>query len=136
MKTWDANLVVCDDLLYSLNGKITLLGMYTGDIGIPTNPQAAGQMVFFFILQGDLSERPTKLVTLEVTLPGEVSKTMTIPPPIFADPMPVGRTKWFMRHPFLVAPAILRPGRIVAKVIYDNTEIVLGAPWITSASSS
>lgn len=130
MKSWNATLLVCDDLLYSLTGKINLFGIYTGDIGVPLQMQATGQLVFLFLLEGDLSERPGR-VTLEVSLPGESSPNRLDVGPLAVPAAAPGRTRWNLRLPFLVAQPVLRPGRIEAKIIHGKDEISVRGPWIT-----
>jgi hypothetical protein len=134
MKSWNASLLVCDDLLYSLAGKLTLLGVYTGDISIPAPTWTVGQLVFLFLMNGDLTERPTQPLDLEVTLPGSAPQTMVFPTS-FAPSPASGRTKWFLRTPFLLQNVILRPGRIAANVKHGDFVMNPGSPWVTGPSA-
>jgi hypothetical protein len=131
MKTWTANMLVCDDVLVSVSGKFNLLGVYSTDIGVPKDGQIAPQLVFFFMLEGDLSERP-HFVSLEVSFPGGNSRSITVPAQVPQGPAH-GRTKWFARIPFLVQQVMLRPGKIEAKVRYDGQELAVAGPWIVAA---
>jgi hypothetical protein len=133
MKTWTATLLVCDDLLYSLMGKVNLIGIYTSDIAINGPGQVAGQLVFFFVMEGDISERPTH-VSLEITLPGTPPRRLDFPAfPTDIQQQP-GRTRWYLRLPFLLPQVVLHPGRIEGKIIYAGNEIALRGPWITVVS--
>ncbi|MCX7361150.1 MAG: hypothetical protein NTV97_04615 [Alphaproteobacteria bacterium] len=136
MKSWNTTLLVCDDVMYSITGKVSVFGVYTGDIGIPNDAHLAPQLIFFFVIDGDLSERPILPLKLEIKLPEEDARSVMISPPILPNPAPEGRTKWYMRHPFLVSSAILRPGRIEAKIVYDGEDISLSAPWISRTIAS
>lgn len=133
MKSWNANLLICDDLMFSLSGKMTAIGIYTGDIGIPTSEHRTGQLIFMFMLQGDLTEQPTEPMVLEVTFPGEQPHSMTLPPPVFGQNFEgSGRTKWFQRTPFMIQNVILRPGQIKTRIRYGKLELNPGSPWITA----
>jgi hypothetical protein len=131
MKSWNANVLVCDDLWYSIAGKINLFGIYTGDIVIAADTQLVAQLIFFFTVEGDLSEPPTKALTLEVALPNDPPRTMVIQSPVLGDGKASGRTRWFSRTPFVLPQIQLRPGRIRARVLYGTEEITLSAPWVT-----
>lgn len=136
MKSWSANLLVADDLWWSITGKVNLIGVYTGDIGIPLDGQLAAQLVFFFLLEGELGDQPTKPFTLEIALPGDQPRTLPVAVPTFGNTSATERTKWFVRTPFLVQQLRLRPGRIVARIIYEGKELRVGAPWINQVEAT
>lgn len=123
-----AALLICDELLFSLTGKMTIAGLYTGDIGIGSERQIIPQLIFLFVVEGDLDE-PIQSAVLEVALPKVEVKRRPLPgvSPPAATP---GRTKWKMLLPFPMSQVELHLGKIEAKVIYDKGEIVATAPWI------
>jgi len=128
-----ASVLVCDDLLVALNGKFTMLGMYTADIVIPTDPSISGQLVFLFVVETDIKD-PFRSVTLQVALPESAPTRFQIPimPPLDVHP---DRERLIVRWPLVVSPAILKPGKIEAKVIHETGEINAAAPWVLLASA-
>jgi hypothetical protein len=129
-----AHLLVADDLRIALTGKLDLYGIYTGDIIIPGERLVANQLVFLWTVETDAKD-PFQTLTFEITLPqaepNRFSLSLLASPPI-----PDGRTRRYVKQPQLVQPAILRPGRIQAKVIHERGEIPVRGPWIVSADSS
>jgi|GEM_PF-3869908 len=129
--TRQASLVVCDELYFNMTGKLTVQGMYTGDIFISGAEAATTQLVFLFILDCDIAERPN-IIRLQVTLPGDLPRE-SIPPLALTTTTPVltDRSKLTYKLPFLYALPTLRVGRISAKVIFDQEEVSVVAPWIS-----
>lgn len=123
--------LVCDEALVSLNGKLTLGGIYTGDIGIPGSEHTAPQLVFIFLIEGDEADY-SSMLSLEVKLPGEHPRSSAIPVP----PVPPGRSRWTFRWPFLLASTTLRPGLIEAKIVSEKGEVSATAPRIVDTSRS
>lgn len=129
-----AALLIADEIYYNLHGKATLQGIYNDDLVIPTDPSTAPQLLFFFIIQTDVSN-PFKSLSVEVTLPQTppVSGIVFVAPPellaalIQAHPQ---RTVYTVKHPLLITAPALRPGRIEAKVIHEAGEIPVTAQWI------
>jgi hypothetical protein len=129
-------MLVCDDLLYTITGKLNLIGIYTTDIGIPVEAHVAAQMIFLFNIEGDLSEQPKDGLHFELQMPGEEAKTLTVPVPVLTAPAAPGRTRWFARIPFLVQPVVLRAGQIKATIKHEPGEdIAVAGPWITLMSA-
>jgi hypothetical protein len=125
-----AMVLVADEVLYTMFGKVYLNGVFTGDITIFADPTVATQLIFMFFLETDIDEPFTSLA-LQVTLPGNSPvqvEVPVVPPP---SPRPHGRTRQFYRWPLVIQTPTLRPGRIEAKAIHDKGEIVASAPWIT-----
>jgi hypothetical protein len=132
--TRQATVLVCDDLLISLNGKLTVVGMYTGDILVPSeSPLSLPQLVFLFVIEGT-TDSPLRSLTLEVRLPGDDPKQNLIPIPVTGIQVDRGRKRWILNMPFPISPALLRPGRIEARVIHEEGEISVRAPWIVTPS--
>jgi hypothetical protein len=126
-----ASLLVADEILFTLLGKAVLQGIYTTDLFIAADPTPLPQLIFFFIAGTDASD-PFKSLAAQVTLPGSDPATQLIP---ILVPPPSERTKLFVRYPMLLSAPILRPGRILAKMIHENGEIPVSAPWIVPAAS-
>jgi hypothetical protein len=125
------SVVVADDMTISVVGKFNLIGAYTADIIIPTDPSFVAQLVFLFSIEG-IDDTPSSQIRLEVTLPTQHPAHFDVPAaPI--NQMPPGRNYWVIRQPFVFQNAILRPGQIKAKVMHDQGEIELTSlPWISS----
>jgi hypothetical protein len=124
-----ASVLLADDMVVSLVGKITLSGIYTSDIIIPSDPSTVGQFVFLFSLETDIND-PFTNIELQVTLPGRPTDTssVSIPQNQFAP----GHTRFVLRQPLLIQQPLLRPGPIQAKVIHDKGAIeIFSLPRIT-----
>lgn len=134
MSDYHAQLVVCDDVAISLSGKINITGAYTADILINSEQMVAPQIVFFFFVEGAMSELP-KTVTCEVTLPGEEPRQFASFTPIFGQNL-TDRKRWFLRLPYVVPLPVLRVGPLRGKVIMDIGEIDVVGPWITNTPAS
>ena len=78
-----ASVIICDELLFSITGKINLLGSYTGDITIPTDPTQIAQLLFYFLVETDVQD-PYRSLTFQVKLPQADPVTQILPavPPI------------------------------------------------------
>lgn len=126
-----ASLLVADEILYSLGGKVYLQGMYLNDISINADQVVAPQLVFMFIFETEIENSFTS-ITLEITLPGSeaVKAPITIAQPVIPHQ---DRTHIMYRLPLLLSAPILRPGRIEARIIHDRGEILANAIWITKA---
>jgi hypothetical protein len=126
--------LVSDDLLISFSGKITVIGVYTGDIIIFSDPSTTLQLMFLFIIECPLTD-PFRSITLEVSLPGDTEPRRMLvpvmPPPVSPPP---GRTRWTLRLPFALTNINLRAGQIRTKVLHEKGEIDLGGPWVVLAS--
>jgi hypothetical protein len=135
-----ASVLLADEIFFNLYGKAILHGVYNTDLTIPNDPTLAPQLIFYFLMETDLSE-PFKSLGVEVTLPKSepIRGFVFLPPPQLlaaqyqAQPE---RTRWYIRHPLLIPLPNLRPGRIEAKVIHDGGEIQVVAPWIVLGASS
>jgi hypothetical protein len=125
-----ATLLVSDDFLVSLSGKFTILGIYTGDIGINNEVGITPQLVFLFVIECDLDD-PFRSIILEISLPGERA-ARRFPYPILAQPQTSpGRTRWTLRIPIPITNVTLNAGQIKAKVIHDKGTIEIIGPWIS-----
>jgi hypothetical protein len=129
-----ASLLVCDDLLVSMNGKLTLLGIYTSaDITILAESTTIPQITFLFLIESDADD-PFEKISVEVTLPGQPTARTEMPASALpSSPTPPGRTRRLYKLPLLIQGAILNPGRVDAKVVHENGEIAVVGPWIMLA---
>jgi len=127
-----AFVIVCDDLLVSLSGKMTVIGVYTNDLGIPSEEHRVNQLVFLFIIEGDLND-PLKSLKVRVKMPSGSSGEGEILVPSDAFPDAPGRKRWIARLPLVMPFPILTPGKIEATVIHDQGEIEVVTPWIVSS---
>ena len=132
-----ASVLIADDMVMSLLGKINLSGIYTSDIVIPIDPFGVPQLVFLFSLETDVSD-PFQHIQLQVIFPTQQPVEMSVSPPaIPPSSLPEQRTRLLMRQPFLIQQPLLRPGRIQAKVLHDKGEIdIASLPWISLSNQS
>jgi hypothetical protein len=125
-----ATAIVCDDLLVSMNGKMTLLGVYTSDMGIPAEGHRLNQLIFLFIVEGDLSD-PLKSLKVQVKLPSGSSAEAELP--ILENVIARqgdDRTRWIAKVPLALQAPIMSAGKIEARVIHDQGQIDVVLPWI------
>jgi hypothetical protein len=130
-----ATLLVADEVYFNLSGKTILQGIYHADLVIPTDESRAPQLIFFFIAETDQSDAFQSLIA-EVTLPGSspVSQPVQL---IWPLPQTAKGTRAFYKHPLLIQNPILRPGRIIAKLLHEGGgEILVGAPNILKAAAT
>jgi len=134
MSERQASLLVCDDLLFSINGKWNLLGIYTSaDISILTESATIPQIIFLFMIESDVDD-PFEKISVEVTLPGQPPALAEMPASALpSSPPPPGRTRQLYKLPLFIQGAILNPGRVDAKVVHEKGEIAVAGPWITLA---
>ena len=129
-----AALIIADEVYYNLHGKAILQGIYNTDLIIPVEPTQAPQLIFYFIIETDISE-PFESLKVEVTLPGSAphSSFVLVPPPQFLRTQAEtqkDRSRWYTRFPLLIPAPQLRPGKIEARVIHEKGEIPVTTHWI------
>ena len=124
--------LVADEIYYNLHGKAILQGIYNADITLASESQQANQLVFFFMIETDIAN-PFRALQVQVTLPGNEPVLNHVP---VQWPMPLvassERKKIFVKWPLLIPAPMLRPGRIEAKAIHEDGELIAAAPWIVS----
>ena len=127
--------LVCDDLLMALNGKITIVGAYSNDIIIASDPFTIGQLVFWFQIETPIA-KPLQTLELQVSLPGdETPRRLDVPQSILSPiSAAAGRTKITYRWPFLLAPVQLRPGPIELKLIHEEGVMDVGVQWVVTVA--
>lgn len=129
-----AMLLIADEIYFNLYGKAILQGIYNTDLVIPTNPSTAPQLLFYFIIETDITE-PFHSLSVEIALPEmpPVRNMILIPPPeLFAAQARAqsDRKQITVKHPMIIQGPSLRPGRIEAKVVHESGEIIVTAQWI------
>jgi|ERR1700733_13977555 len=134
-----AYVFVCDEVLYSLTGKLLAQGIYTsGDIGISSAEQRTAQLVFVFTIEFPIEGFPS-LATFKVEFPDTAPSSMTVPvaPPnaalLMAHP---ARKIWSFKYPMLVQQPVLKPGPIKTTLIYEGGEADAGTIWVTPLSAN
>lgn len=123
-----ASIIVCDDILISLQGKVTIVGMYTSDLTIFSESVVASQVAFLTMIEADLEDLPDSM-HVEITFPGEKPQVIAVQSPGTIQVGP-NRSKIVIKVPAQAIQITLRPGKIEAKVVYPGGETVVAAPWI------
>jgi hypothetical protein len=126
-----ASVIVCDDILFGLTGKIFLNGVYTSDITIPGDQLSLNQLVFYFTIETPKS-KPFKRIILNVTPPYTPAAQYDVPIESVAPIVNQDRPKMILRAPLLMQQLVLRPGKIETMVITESEELDAGGIWITS----
>lgn len=109
------------------NGKLFLIGVYPGNVSIPSEVVTTPNIWFLFQLDCLISEIPTKL-TFEVQFPGEEPRINVVE--VVKPELKPEHTRWMFRHGFGTAMQVLRPGKIRARITADETELDVSTPWI------
>jgi hypothetical protein len=123
-----ASLLVADETMISISGKLNILGIYTTDINIPTDPMIAAQLVFVFIVETEPDD-PYQKLDLRVDLPSGDFRQVPVNLSALRDGQ-ADKIRWSLKFPLLFQNAILKPGPIVATVIHEDGVILPGAPFI------
>jgi hypothetical protein len=127
-----ASVMVCDEILFGLTGKVYLQGVYTADITIPGGELHVNQLIFYFTAETS-KEKPFKKITLKVVAPEMPPAQFELPtvevlPQIAND----ARPKMIMRAPLLMQQLVLKPGKIETTVITESEELDAGGIWVVS----
>lgn len=128
MTSRQATVLVSDELTYSLNGKLNLFGVYTGDISIVQNPTIGVQLIFLFIIETSPDDLYRSL-HLNVTLPGGDARDFDLAMPNLAASIS-DKARWCLKYPLLFANPILFPGPIVASVTHEKGRLLVSGPTI------
>jgi hypothetical protein len=124
-----ASLIVCDDIRFEITGKAIIVGMYTSDIVIPAPEYTIPQLFFLYFYECPIEERPTR-IAIQLTLPGQPPILWQASPAIESVAIPEGRRGFIYRQIVPALGAVLRPGRIEARITTDRGDIDVRAPWI------
>lgn len=123
-----ATVVVADDALYSLSGKLNLSGVYGTDISIPFDPTHAAQLIFCFIIEAEPDD-PYQQIVVRVELPGGDSRQMQLAMHTFVSGE-ADKIRWCVKYPLLFQAPALKPGPILASVLHEKGIIITAAPFI------
>jgi hypothetical protein len=123
----NASLLVCDQIRVENNGKLLLIGVYSGNIAIPFEPIPQISLTFLFSVDCPIDEYPSK-VSYEVTLPnGSPTRQEITSTPLEPNP---NHTRWHFRHVLSVENQPLYTGKIKARVLFNDQELEISSPWI------
>jgi hypothetical protein len=132
-----ATFFICDELLVSLNAKFNALGIYTGDIVIPTDPTVLSQLVICADVETPIEERFQSLV-MHVLIPGETEpRTHDAASLVISNSRPIKiaeRTIARIRIPFLIPQPTLTPGAIEVKFVHESGEIFAGKQFVLTSA--
>jgi hypothetical protein len=126
-----ASVFACDEVLYSLSGKITVSGMYTGDIIVPGENTVLNQLIFFFTAITPAHD-PFRLLRIRVIIPGNFPVESNVPISVSTMGINSRRTQLVYRYPVLAQQPIARPGLIETTVIHERGMMDAGGIWISS----
>ncbi len=131
------SVLVADDIRTEISGKFVIIGAYTQDIRIASDPFYAWQLWFLFEIESDIDD-PFLYLVLEVTLPEQPTVSLHVPETTlraWSQAAP-GRSRRKLTQPLVVHPAVVRPGRIIARMVHERGGTEAVAPWIALASPS
>jgi hypothetical protein len=132
--TTNVSLLVCDDLRLEVNGKLFLIGLYSGNIITFQEGGIVPALHFLFSIDMPI-DRPPGDVILEVTLPGEETQRAQLEVGMPADVGP-GHTRLTFRHVISVANVPLRAGKIIASANLGGVAHPFSTPWIVVAPAA
>lgn len=126
-------MLIADDIRAEASGKLIMVGVYTNDIMLPSEPFVVPQLYVLFAIEGDHPEHPESL-TLRVTLPGEKEITQHVPlswpkPGMVSSPEDV-RQRWTLQVPFSLGFSTLRPGGIRGAISVGAETVPLTRKWL------
>jgi hypothetical protein len=124
-----ASVLICDDVLFGVTGKVFLQGVYQSDITIHGDELTINQLVFYFMVETPI-DRPFQRISLSVTFPETPPAYMEIP--LTEMPTNSERPRIILRAPFVLQQIVLRPGKIEIKAITESDELNAGDFWISS----
>jgi hypothetical protein len=126
-----ASVIVCDEILFALTGKVFLQGVYSSDITIPGQEISLPQLVFYFTAETS-KENPFKKMTLRVVPPDTPPAQLEIPIETIPQAINPDRPKMILRAPIVLQQILLKPGKIETTVITEGEELDAGGIWIMS----
>jgi hypothetical protein len=124
-----ASVLVADEIRAEANGKYFMVGVYNSDITIPVEPFYAWQLWFLFAVETDIDD-PFRNLLLEVTLPGQATIPYNIPLDQVSRLQSSSQNRYSIFQPFVLHPATLMSGRIIARVIHERGELQVVTPGI------
>jgi hypothetical protein len=130
-----ASVIVCDDILFGMTGKVFLQGVYTTDIIISGTELTLPQLVFYFSIESSKENLFKKLI-LKIAPPTLPPLHQEIPIQNIQQLTNPDRPKMIVRAPMMFQQIVLRPGKIETLVITESEELDAGGIWITSAHTN
>lgn len=127
-----ATLFACDEILFSLHGKIYPNGIYTTDIGIPNKECNLSQLAFLFLIELSV-EDPCKEIIARVEFPGSTAPQQTLYQ-VRQPPLIEGRKTFVHKVPILAQSLVVTPGPIKGFVHFGDEEVLAGQQWIVLSS--
>jgi hypothetical protein len=121
---------VCDDVAFSITGKINVTGIFTNDIIIPFNPTPLPQVSFLFAIDFPL-EKGYAPVAIEIQLPKEPDPRI-IPLPKQDIVFLPGRTRRSAKIPYLLQNAVVHCGKIEAHIVCEEHRVYAGRMWVNT----
>lgn len=112
------------------DGKFTVVGLFTSNIGIPA-PAFGYILHFLVIIEGDV-EIPLTSLSIEITMPGTPTPSkFDFPSEQLPVPLPLaGQQRWRKILPVHLSNVILNPGPINCRLIHDKGVIETVAGFI------
>lgn len=115
------------------DGKLTVIGLFTTNMGIP-EPLSAPLISFLVIIEGDRDDSSSGL-TIEIMMPGGVNPTRYFVPDIL--PIQVFETgTWRRVIPMQLTSVVANPGEIRCSVVYNGRRTTTTAGWIVLNQSA
>lgn len=128
--------IFCDDLRHELNGKISLMGIYTGDMYVPEFPITLLKICAFFDLRIPARAQASTDAVLSVTKGSERINSITLPVASLSTDEESRHGKPYVFRQFtggMEFPSITFTESTLLEVTaqYDGQSVVAGRLWIT-----
>jgi hypothetical protein len=130
----------CDDVRYEKNGKLSLIGVYHGDLISPRGFPFSLPKFVLFINYYELPSESTSPVQLKVFMPGDNPDTPTVDVALPVDEMrktkpdpsmPGENPRLMLRNMLEISPFQVREAGIMRVRAYrDDLEIRMGSLWV------
>lgn len=133
--------IFCDDVRHELNGKFSLMGIYTGDMYVPVFPIALPKICAYFVLCVPVGSSNSADAFISVMKGAEVisSITLTVPPtneaptPSHGKPAAYHRSLGVLEFPGMT---FIEPTLIEVVVQIDGQSLIGGRLWVTTFPQS
>jgi hypothetical protein len=139
-KAWGTT-VFCDDIRQEVGGKVSLIGIYAGDMNVHVDFPYVAPKFGLWIKYFEVPDTHDEDAKLRVYLPGEIDPSIEADIPLrevrnktlIAPPSEQDSEQWLMlQMPILVTPLVLRqPGQIKVRLEIGGEVVRLGTLAIT-----
>lgn len=131
------SLIVCDDVRQEINGKLILIGVYTGDIVVSALPVTLTQLHFFIEIRMDSGDI-LRFAKVEIRVPGHEPYLVEIPEgqvslPPSVEGLDDPKVIWRAGFPIVPFP-LLQEGWITVWVTHDRGRDRAGATHVRQVS--